>query len=358
MTTSVPLFSLLMSGFIAVSASLIANPAYSKATDTAMPIFAAYTSNNLQRQCEKISCNLNVLQSDELQRASLQMSNVDELQSALSLSEYEVLIATAIVHTDTAPELIFEITTTWRDIPLNDLVIAKNLDSDAINNPNDIIETATSILSEWLGFIQAEHVLEATTIYKKLKASDYTNMLQVPSSIGEFTLRESALYRDPMQGSISRYSHPEFSDAIIDINVFPISPFKHSNTASLSNINLEPRNAKLEKTRPLKIELHSEAEHINQIIKQANIDDYSISDVEKTSIHINGEVTEGYKLSIALNPNDDPVFSTQYVFLQNDKIIKFTGNLPESFMHKIVSQSPIMIKVPEESEFMQALRKS
>lgn len=357
LTASGPVSKVLISCFIALSASLTANPVYSKSADNIMPIYAAYTSNNLQQQCEKIICELNPLQSAELQRATLQVSKVSELQSALGLSEYEVLIGTAIVHAETTPELVFEITTTWRDIPLNDLVIAKNMDSDAMKDSGYLIETATLIMNDWLGFIQAEQVLEATTIYKTLNASDYTNRLQVPSSIGEFKLLESALYRDPMQGSISRYSHPDFAEAIIDINVFPISPFKHSEQIAIDANDTEQANS-LEKTKPLKIELYSEAQHINQIVKQANIADYSISEVEKTSIQINGEIVEGYKLSIALNNNDDPVFSTQYVFMQNDKIIKLTGNLPDSFMHKVMSQSPITIKVPEESEFMRTLRQS
>lgn len=357
--SKIPFTRVLISCFVAISASLTSNPAYSLQPDIDyIPVFAAHTSDNLQKQCEATKCQLNVLQSPDLQRASLQLTNTQELQSALALSEYEVLVGTAIVHAESAPELVFEITTTWRDIPLNDLVIAKNMDIASIEDSGYLLNIATTIMGEWLDFIEAEHVLDASAIYKTLNASDYTNKLQVPNNIGEFKLLESAVYRDPMQGSITRYSHPEFAEAIIDINVFPISPFKHIDKNATNASLAKQVGAYIEKTTPLELELSAEAKHISQIVNQANISDYSISAVEKTSIHINGEIAEGYKLSIALNANDDPIFSTQYVFMQNDKIIKLTGNLPESFMHKVVSQSPITIKVPEESEFMRALRQS
>lgn len=313
-----------------------------------MPIYAAYASDELMTQCEESECQLNAFDGDTLTTLVASLPSGLLLEDALGVSDYEVLIGNALINIDKhnhQAELVLEITTSWRGLPIDDLVLRHTTSLDNAE------QTAVNLLAKWAAHIENDLVLEADRIYQALDASDYATELIVPEQIGDFQKMQSAVYRDPLLGSVTRYFHPRFDSAVVDISVYPYSPFLQTKASKNNTERTTINNSEL-----LQLEMENEVIQIKQLIAQAKIEDFSISSVEPTSITIDGELLQGFRLEVLLHGETDPVYSTQYVFQQNDKIIKLTGNLPERMMSLLVSESMPKIKVPNESSFMRSLR--
>ena len=146
--------TLFISCFVALTATLTSNPAYSADSQQGeLPIYAAYLSDDLLKKCETKACQINVYDNQALQQIGSELAGAIDLSNALAMSEYEVLIGTAIIDLDTNPQMVFEITTTWREIPLNDMVINKTTGHDTLALASDNTAIASSILGEWLKYI-------------------------------------------------------------------------------------------------------------------------------------------------------------------------------------------------------------
>ena len=306
------------------------------------PIYDAYISHTLAQQCKQSHCALDLFDGEKLNTLATQMNEADLLFQALASSEYEVLIGNALINVNSHnnTQLVFEITTTWRSVPIDEFTMSTLSLTDAHELG------ALTILNAWLAHVQTNNVLEASTIYKTLQASNYLQDLIVPARIGAFIKQTSAIYRDPMQGSITRYIHPDFDDAIVDISVYPVNPFIHNHKEFTENaVEVVLNN-----------ELNNEVNQVKTLIASANIQDYRLSDVQAAYIDIAGQLQHGYTLEVQLNSQTVPVYSTQYVFLQHDKIIKLSGNVPQSLMQKLVGVSLANISVPTESTFMKKIR--
>lgn len=302
-----------------------------------MPIYAAYVSDTLMQNCSNLDCELNPLDTQQLNNAAITLVQADVLNQALNTSQYEVLIGNAIVkQTSTDKTLVMEITTTWRSVPIDDVVL-----SATCANTNDC---AKQLLNTWFERVKEHEVFEAPKIYQVLQASNYKVDLTVPERIGEFILANSAVYRDPLQGSISRYTHPDFDDAIVDISVYPRSPF-----IAL----LEEASA----SEYLSAEINKQVTEIKALISSSGIKDFVISDVSAVSLQAATGFEQGYQVEVTLNTQSVPVYSTQYVFLKHDKIIKLSGNVPQRMMQHLVAESLPKISVPNESSFMKSMRK-
>jgi hypothetical protein len=298
------------------------------------PVFAAQLSENVIELCHTQHCELNVFSADDLSSFLSQHPLNREVLEALSLSEYELLISSAVTSPDADhASLVMEMTTSWRGVPIDDFNVESPIDQN-------ISVTGSSMINAWVERVQNEAVFDATRIYNIIGASDYLQQMQLPEKIGEFVFMETALYHDPMQGSISRYVHPQFSDAVIDISVYPVSPFVH----------------KPDEKEALTSEMEIEKSHIQALIKQAQLDDYQISEITSTEFVSALGGLKGLSIEVALQTKIDPVYSTQFLFTQNDKFIKLTGNVPKHMMLALVEQSISQIKVPGESQFMQAMR--
>lgn len=307
-----------------------------------LPVHGAYISDTVLQKCKRTSCTLDLFDGLKLSALTAQLNEVELLSKALASSEYEVLIGNVLidVNSDNNTHLVFEITTTWRSVPINEF----SMSTPSLTGSHEL--SALTILNAWLAHVQTNNVLEASTIYKALQASNYPKDLIVPAKIGEFIQQTSAVYRDPMQGSITRYIHPEFDDAIVDISVYPVNPYVHD----------QKEFAESTVDALLSNELKNEINQVRTLITSANIKDYRLSEVQAAHINIAGKLRHGYTLEVQLNSQTVPVYSTQYVFLQHDKIIKLSGNVPQSMMQQLVSASLANISVPSESSFMKKIR--
>ncbi|WP_371196148.1 hypothetical protein [Glaciecola sp. SC05] len=308
-------------------------------TSNSWPVFAAQLSDGILQICETQHCELNVLDSQTLEAILNQHPLSLEIFEALTLSEYELLVSSAAI--SSSPEaadahsktLVLEMTTSWRGIPVDDFNITSEFEGS-------VNEAAELQINAWVDRVQNDGVFEAQRIYQKIGASDYHQHMQLPEKIGDFIFTETALYHDPMQGSISRYIHPLFADAVVDVSVYPVSPFIH----------------KTQGAAPLESEMAIEKSHIQQLILQAQLDDYQISDIQSTQFTSTLGEMKGLSMEVALQTRVDPIYSTQFLFTKNDKFIKVTGNLPKTMMLALVQESIGQITVPQESTFMQSMR--
>jgi hypothetical protein len=302
--------------------------------ERAWPIFAAQISDSVLEYCQIERCDLNLIDKALLEQLFEVHPNKEDVFDSLTLSEYELLVSSAVkINKAASQTLVLEMTTSWRGVPIDDFNVETTIDSS-------LTETAATVINRWVNRAQSEDVFDAKRIYDMVGASDYSQHLQLPEKIGEFVLIETALYHDPMLGSISRYKHPKFADAVVDVSVYPISPFVHPKS----------------KFAPLQSEMEIEKSHISTLIEQAKLDDYYISDIQSARFTSALGNVDGLSLEVALQTKIDPVYSTQFLFTQNDKFIKLTGNVPKHMMLALVQESIGQIRVPHESSFMQSMR--
>ncbi|MFC4701889.1 hypothetical protein ACFO4O_17220 [Glaciecola siphonariae] len=331
-------FFLLFASFAVLSASAVSFSSHA-IDNSQWPVFAAELSEATIQECQNRQCTLNALTHEDYAKALSAHPLSDEVFEALSLSEYELLISSAIkIDDEKISTLLLEMTTSWRGIPIDDYTQCVSVDKS--------IETSTeSIINAWVEYVQSQNVFDAQRIYRVIGASDYMQQLTLPDKIGEFVFMETALYHDPLQGSISRYVHPQYADAVVDISVYPVSPFVHQQISSIAASD-----------SPLASEMENEKSHIKSLIQKAKVEDYKISDIQPANIHSSKGDVSGLSLEVALQTTVDPIYSTQFLFTQNDKFIKLTGNLPKHMMLALVEQSIGEIRVPQESLFMQSMR--
>ncbi|MGQ8365153.1 hypothetical protein [Glaciecola sp. 1036] len=306
-----------------------------------VPIFAAELSDNISQYCETNNCLTHHLDNQTLTNIIAEHPESLSLQEALNLSEYEILVGSVVLDVDTNPEVVLEITTSWRGIPIDEINLSQKLNNAPDNQM--VYEASAQVLANWVEHIQHFHVLDAELIYKTIGASNYEQELSLPSRIGDFELEQRALYRDPLQGSIARYTHPKFANAIVDISVYPVSPFTHATDVPDTDL--------------MAAELDVEKQQLLALVNQAGITDYEISDIKLTQLGTAEQSLQGVILEVKLESDVEPVYSTQYLFKKGDKFVKLTGNFPNLLMQSVVEQSIAAIQVPPESEFMRSMRK-
>ncbi|GEM_PF-2718208 len=304
---------------------------------TEFPILNSEVSDLVNDVCESTTCVKNVLDEQTIDGILMQHASAPQIAEALSLSEYQVLVGSALENKNKSPMLHLEITTSWRGVPIDEYNV-----STPVKDDSSVELTAKEIFNHWVSHVEYSDVLNAKIIYRALNASDYENQLKLPSTVGEFMMQQRALYRDPMQGSITRYVHPEYSDAVFDVSVYPISPFVHN--VDLSDDEL------------ISAELGAEKQQLMLLIEGSDIPGYNISEIEDAQLDVSESSYKGYKLKVALNTEFEPAYSTQYVFKKGDKFVKLTGNFPDRVMEMLVKQSLPQIIVPPESAFMKAMR--
>ncbi|WP_395340876.1 hypothetical protein PN836_017895 [Ningiella sp. W23] len=304
-------------------------------------------------ECKTRRCDLNVFTSESLAHYFSEHALGQELIDAFSLSDYELLISSAVKHEPNGekdPVLILELTTSWRGVIIDDMTVEAHV-GEKVDGLNEALQAS---IDQWIERAQTEEVFSAQRIYNSIGASDYLTQMHLPEHMGDFHLLETALFHDPIQGSITRYVHPEFADAVVDISVYPVSPFVHDedakNTSAAHGFDNEDMNL-------LRSEMTLERDEIKRLIDEAELTDFVISDIETTRFAAKDKSIDGIAMEVALQTQIDPIYSTQILLKQHDKFVKVTGNIPKQMMLALVEQSITEIAVPLESDFMQSMRR-
>ena len=159
----------------------------------------------------------------------------------------------------------------------------------------------------------------------------------MPETVGEFTKLDTQLFADPFSGSITRYTHPDYEDALVDVTVYPF-------LAQLSQ----------EESELLPKQLESDLQKANTA---ANLQHLNLSQVSPAyPYEVNGSLV-GWKLGLSATSDTSPtIYATTYVFRQQDKIVKVSTTFPPDFSDNIVNQLIVNVEVPEESNMMKKVR--
>ncbi|MBQ4829610.1 hypothetical protein J8L84_09970 [Alteromonas sp. MMG017] len=273
-------------------------------------------------------------------------------------SDYELLIANVAKQGETvnpskklSKEKHFtELTLQWRGIEIDSLVIASQ-----VNDSEASTEKAIEPLVSWYKHATENELFTPTFLYHALNASDYGNHLSVPESLGDFTRLDTQLYPDPFKGSITRYTHPSFEDALVDVTVFPILAKLDTNASSDT---ADTANTSIENSARTDALLHQQLdEDWNKADHVANARNLTLSQPQPISAFNVKGFANGWRLVLkADSPVDDPIFATTYVFTRNDKIVKVATTFPSDFSDDLANELIAHITVPEESMLMQQVR--
>ena len=333
-----------------------------------LAVFSTYPSDTLLGACgktEKIdSCIEDTITPDAFISVLAATSWFAEIKPFDNGSDYELLIAN-VARQDDSSELscssnkksgkieekhFTELTLQWRGIEIDSLVVASQ-----VNSNETITKKAIAPLTSWYIHATDSRLFTPTFLYHALNASDYDNHLSVPESLGDFTRLDTQLYPDPFKGSITRYTHPSFEDALVDVTVYPIlakiDTYAPSNTASTANTSIENS----ARTDAL---LHQQLdEDWNKADHVASARNLTLSQPQPISpFNVKG-FANGWRLALkADSPIDDPIFATTYVFTRNDKIVKVATTFPSDFSDDLANELIAHITVPEESMLMQQVR--
>ncbi|WP_414828040.1 hypothetical protein [Alteromonas sp. H39] len=230
-----------------------------------------------------------------------------------------------------------EVTVQWRGVEIDTRLLDVTVSSLTDQNIQDVARTA---LTRWWQDVSNNGVFSARYLYSALDASDYFANMQLPAQIGDFVKEDTQLYHDPFKGVISRYLHPQYDNALLDISVYPIlSPLNQSDDALLNS------------------ELQQDLAQAKEVAMARDMtldDDGGIRafSVKGTTQNADGKV-------MALTASSDyaeSLFASTYVFRQQDKIVKITTTFPRHVSDSLVQQAMPLIIVPEQSKLMAAIR--
>lgn len=230
-----------------------------------------------------------------------------------------------------------EVTVQWRGVEINTRLLDIKVPALTDQNSYDVARTA---LTRWWQDASDNGVFSARYLYSALDASDYFDNMQLPASIGEFVKDDTQLYHDPFKGVISRYLHPQYENALLDISVYPIlSPLNQSDETLLHS------------------ELQQDLAQAKDIALARDMTLDNEGGISSFSITGNNRIADGKVMALtASSENAESLFASTYVFRQQDKIIKITTTFPRHVSDTLVQQAMPSIVVPEQSKLMAAIR--
>ena len=257
-------------------------------------------------------------------------------------NDYELLIANVGAapneHQQYATQFA-EFTLQWRGVEIDTSsfdsgVVAR--DGSPIDNL-DAKKDAHLLVSRWLQHMKQTGIFTSKFLFNALNASNYDEALQVPDNVGEFTKLDTQLFPDPFSGAITRYTHPDFEDALVDVIIYPF----------LGQLSIE-------KNELLPKQLESDLQKARATAELRQLTLYQVSPV--SPYEVNSRLA-GWKLGLSAASDTSPtIYATTYVFRQQDKIVKVSTTFPPDFSDNIVNQLIVQVEVPEESEMMKKVR--
>ena len=305
-----------------------------------LAVFSTYPSEQLSAACESSDGQPSCIE-DRISAESFVtvLSQNDWFTDIIPFNEgadYELLIAnlaTPAVNSSTPIEQHFtEFTIQWRGIEIDTIIIPT-----AISSALSDSEKASIPLVRWYADAVERGVFSAPYLYTALNASDYQNQLQVPETLGEFKRLDTQLYPDPFKGAITRYVHPFYEDALVDVTVYPILAKIEKNTDSI-----------------LHQQLNADWNKADEVAHARNL---TLTQQVPVSPFVVNNYNSGWMLGLkAESSTDTAIFATTYVFKRNDKIIKVATTFPSDLSNPLAEELISQIAVPEESPLMQQIR--
>lgn len=319
-------------------------PEYS-ASDIPINVFSTYSSELAAKQCQRYVGENSACKNDGIS-ASLFLNAIEELvlfselSPSVSRHDYELLIANQTVESQhnspknarLATLSLTEFSIEWRGILIDNQIVEFQHQGDI--TPLDV----KHILVKWWLDIQSRKVLSAPYLYQALAASNYLEELELPLYLNQFQLAQRHLYPDPFKGIIARYIHPEFTDAIFDISIYPIlaaidTPVKEQLADEL--------NSALEQAKKV-----AQSRNMQMTVDQHNVP-FMVGNANMSGLMVEISASGEY---------NDALYASIYVFRLQDKIVKFSTTFPSSIGDPLVEAALPLLQVPVESALMKQLR--
>ena len=357
-------------------------------------IYVAQLSPELEATCQTPStrsCQFNVISQKELLAALLAVDSTGEIAQYINNSDYELLIGSAIMTTvatdvvadmpvdtyadistdigtdidakpennigfniDTKPNnyigasidakpdnrtinksLLLEISAQWRGITIEDTQFSVVLEKG--DSKLGVAQATNTLMQNWVHTALSAKLFEAAYLYQFLGASDYINQLKVPTQIGDFSLSRQHLFNDPMKGMLTRYIHKEFELAVFDVYTYPLK----------TNLPTDLQ---------IRSELLSEQQDIRLLSQALGEDALTMTNIYEIEAIADDTGFRVFAFEAELQTKSEPLFATLYAYVKNDKLVKFSINVPARITNSLIAQAIITIEVPEASVLMQQAR--
>lgn len=333
------------------------NHALASAVNQSVSVFSTYPSNDLYESCStqhktnKLEPDLinstTLCQEDAISSESFikELSESGKFSNLLPYAEgndYELLIANVGAapgtHEQHAKQFA-EFTLQWRGIEIDSSAFYSGIETSDSNviEKQSIENNAHFLVSRWLEHVKRKKIFTSEFLFDALEASNYNLALQVPDTIGDFSKLDTQLFSDPFSGAITRYIHPDFEDALVDVTIYPF----------LAQLSVEENEL-----------LPKQLEHdLQKASATAELQHLTLSQVSPASPYIANDKVSGWRLGLSAASETSPtIFATTYVFRQQDKIVKVTTTFPTELSDTIVNQLIVKVEVPGESEMMKKVR--
>jgi len=297
-----------------------------------LAIYSTYPSDILKAECEsegsQPACVEDAVPIEDF------VSSLEKSQLFKSLapfeqgSDYELLIAN--IGNRVTGEQYAEFTLQWRGLEIN-TVSATCCETRLTHQ-----QTAEELVNAWISEVANKKLFSSTFLFSAIQASDYKQLL-VPEHIGEFTKLDTQLYADPFSGAITRYTHSQFEDALIDVTVYP---FMDTLSAKESEL--------------LREQLDDDLERASRVAMSQSL---TLSQPAPAAPYSADNDIQGWRLSLKAESETAPtIYATTYVFKRGDKIVKVATTFPAQFSDSIANELIAAIHVPDESVLMKNIR--
>ncbi|NVK58215.1 MAG: hypothetical protein HWE26_21695 [Alteromonadaceae bacterium] len=308
-------------------------------------VFSSYISDATAKQCKaaqstQAECKNDGIAANDFLTALEQLSLFAELSPSLSQYDYELLIANQITEShspvgsvDAAPQSYTEFSVEWRGM---------QLDSHLVHYEHSGQVTAQDveqIILQWWQHAEKQHIFTTPYLYQAMGASDYTNQLILPESLNEFQLARQYLYPDPFKGVLARYLHPSFTEAVLDITIYPVLSVLNEHTSTRLSKELTDAISEARET--------AAARQMNIDVKQ-HLTPFN----NESAIAEQGLMSE----MVAESESGESLYASIYVFQLEDKFVKISTTFPARVGDDLVRAALKEVRVPPESPLMKELR--
>ena len=301
-------------------------------------VYLAEASDEKVTQCEieEYQCDFAAVTNADVELAVSRLQSVSNLPTQqilanLNSTDYDLLISATLMESKSEQAyLAIEFMTTWRGVPIDFISIDSQ---QAESNVNALLSNG---IEKWLNRVSQSQTFESHTLHKALGASDYINELKLPQYIGDFALSKQHLNTDPFEGILSRYIHKNFDLAVLDVYVYPLLEMQIEKQLRISLLNEQADIKALSSSLGEDALQMSEIKRIDALSEQFGVDVFAFEAKLETSV--------------------EPLFVSQYAYVKEDKIVRFSANMPMYVSDPLIPQAMREISVPTVSSFMLQLR--
>ena len=239
---------------------------------------------------------------------------------------------------------------TWRGLPLDEFAyelpatISVHVSNAADDFDDDL---AQSVGSHLIRDLQKRNSFAPSVLHRSISSADYTEDLQVPEELHGFLKQDVKVFRDPLYGSVVRYSNDAVGYGGIDVFVYPVRATDWEDERAL----LEQESKSLRLDMDL---MRKEGAWAQFELGEDEWLDGPGAEASKPVLRFSG---------VFANAEMVPFDTWAYLAIREDKFVKVRASMDrnrelEPDIERFVKALLDEITVPEESLFMARARKA